>query len=51
MSITHDKIDTKRHVKITASWYRQDVTPMLNGIKMHRQPGGKFVSDVNIAHG
>ena len=41
----------KRHVKITASSYRQDVTLMLNGIKTRRQPGGKFVSDVNIAHG
>ena len=41
----------KRHVKITASSYGQDVTLMLNGIKTRRQPGGKFVSDVNIAHG
>ena len=41
----------KRHVKITASSYRQDVTLMLNGIKTRRQPGGKFVSDINIAHG
>ena len=37
--------------EITASSYQQDVTLMLNGIKMRRQPGGKFVSDVNTAHG
>ena len=41
----------KQHVKITTSSYQQDVTLMLNGIKTHRQPGGKFDSDVNIAHG
>ena len=40
----------KRHIKITASSHQQDVTLMLNGIKTHRQPGGKFVSEVNIAH-
>ena len=40
----------KRHIKITASSYRQDVTLMLNGIKTCRQPGGKFISEVNIAH-
>ena len=30
----------KRHVKITTSSYRQDVTLMLNGIKTRRRPGG-----------
>ena len=41
----------KRHrKKITPSSNWQDVTPMLNGI-MRWQPGGKFVSEVNIAHG
>ena len=32
----------KRHVKITASSYRQDVTLMLNGIKTHWQPDGSL---------
>ena len=36
--------------KITASLNRQDDTFMLSGIT-RRQPGGKFVSEVNIAHG
>ena len=51
MSIAHGNIDTQTTRKITASSYRQDVTLMLNGIKTRRQPGGKFVSDVNTAHG
>ena len=45
MSIAHGNMDTQTTRK------NQDVTLMLNGIKMRQQPGEKFVSDVNIAHG
>ena len=41
----------KRHIKITASLSRQDVTLRLNDIKTCWQPDAKFVSEVNIAHG
>ena len=51
MSITHGNVDTPTtQKKITASSYQQDVTLMLNGMTC-RQPDGKFVSEVNIAHG